>query len=547
MSHILHRHVSRTALAIVLTTLAVAVPAIAWYIAGSGAAEREATETVRAAREAARNQALRLAERLAGRLEAIRYAESRRPVYHYEHTYHDPTSTCACASLTPSPLAHGPFDPFIQAHFQIDATARLSVPTVHAPAPGRITSVARADRAWEEEQVRIAAKLAGDGEALAGALGPGGEHGASEPGELEWRTVLIAGDPELVAMRRVPAPGGDLIQGIVIATDAVRDLLRGSTLPASFLPGEPSPAEADRAAIVPIECVTWRVSVDAEPEIAAAETRARSGVAAFRRRFFLVTGFAAVAGLLVIGLVWQTDRLAHQRSRFAAAAAHELRTPLAGLRLRAEMLAEGLGDPARARSYAQSLAAESERLGRVVANVLDFARLERTALAVNLVPGDLALAVRECLERLAPAFADSGARIAFAATTDLPPVRFDRDALFHMLQNLLDNAEKYTREAADRTIEVHLARDGQRAVALTVADHGPGVPPPVRRHLFRPFRGMLDPNSPAGLGLGLTLVASLAAAHGGSVTLADTPGGGASFTITLPAADLPPPGAGATG
>jgi len=549
-------HPSRIAAAVILTALAVAVPATAWYVAGSRAAAREAADIERAARDTARNEALRLAERLAGRLEAIRYAESRRPIYHYEHAYHDPASTCECAALTPSPLAHGPNDPLIRAYFQLDARGRLSVPTVATTperAPGGGTPAAHADRAWADEQARIAAELTAETVALAAALDAlAGESAPADPGEFEWRTVPLGGEPALIAMRRVtaaaapgtlatttaavtPGTAASVVQGVVISMDAVRDLLRGSALPARFVAGEPQLDEADVAAVVPIECVTWRVTVDAEREIAAARVRARRAIVSFRRSFLLGSGTALIAGLFVIGLVWQTERLARQRSRFAAAAAHELRTPLAGLRLQAEMLAEGLGDPTRARSYARSLVAETERLGRVVSNVLDYARLERAALAVQLEAGHLAAAVREYLARLRPAFEENGARIELEIADELPPVRFDRDALFHILQNLLDNAEKYTRGAADRTITVRLAAHGREAVALTVADRGPGVPAAARPRLFRPFQGALDPNSPAGLGLGLALVASLARAHGGQVDLADTPGGGASFIVTLPA------------
>jgi signal transduction histidine kinase len=535
------RHLSRTAAAVILTGLAVAVPAVAWYVAGSRAAVREAADIERSARDAARNEALRLAERLAGRLEAIRYAESRRPIYHYEHAYHDPTSTCECAALTPSPLAHGPNDPLIRAHFQIDAAGRLSVPTLPQPEALGSTPIPGADRAWAAEQVGIASTLTAETAVLAGALGTSGDEGATaDPGEFEWRTVPLAGEPQLIAVRRVTGGRGTgasagVIQGLVISVSAVRDLLRGSALEARFLAGEPPAAEADLAVIVPIECVTWRVTVDAERDLAAARARAHRARASFRRSFLFGSGTALVAGLFVIGLVWQTERLARQRSRFAAAAAHELRTPLAGLRLQAEMLAEGLGDPSRARAYARSLVLETERLGRVVSNVLDYARLERAALVVHPAPGDLATAVREYHARLLPALEEAGARVELRIEDGVPPVNFDRDALFHILQNLLDNAEKYTRAAADRTIEVRLAAAGPQAVALTVADHGAGVPAALRSRIFRPFQGALDPTSPAGLGLGLALVASLVAAHGGRVDLADTPGGGASFTVTLPA------------
>jgi signal transduction histidine kinase len=244
---------------------------------------------------------------------------------------------------------------------------------------------------------------------------------------------------------------------------------------------------------------------------------------------------ASIAGLCVVGLVWQTERLARQRSQFAASAAHELRTPLAGLRLYCDMLAEGLGDPSRAGDYARRVAEEAERLGRVVANVLGFTRLERGTLKVSLEPGDLAAAVRECVERQRAALEALGAKIEFDVAGTIPELRFDRDALAQILQNLLDNAEKHTRNAADRTIRVGLAASGN-SIELSVSDRGPGIPRKVRRQLFRPFARGNHADAPAGLGLGLTLVRALVRAHGGEISYADSDGGGARFVVRLPVA-----------
>jgi len=234
-----------------------------------------------------------------------------------------------------------------------------------------------------------------------------------------------------------------------------------------------------------------------------------------------------------VALVWNTERLARQRSQFAASAAHELRTPLAGLRMYSEMLADGLGDPTRTRDYANRVAEEAARLGRVVSNVLGFSRLERGALKVRPAPGDLAAAVRDCVERQRPALEAAGARIELSIPDQFPEVRFDRDAIAEIIQNLVDNAEKYTRTARDRHIHVALSAS-DHSVTLSVRDHGPGIAADVREKLFRPFaRGNRD-DSPAGLGLGLVLVKALAEAHDGRVTYADAPGGGALFTVILP-------------
>ena len=191
-------------------------------------------------------------------------------------------------------------------------------------------------------------------------------------------------------------------------------------------------------------------------------------------------GFAVIAGLGVVWLVWQTERLARQRAQFAASAAHELRTPLTGLRIFSEMLAEGLGDPSKAREYARRIADESERLGRVVANVLGFTRIQRGTLSVRPSAGDFAQSIRENVARQQPALDAAGAQLSIQIPDALPHVKFDRDALGQIVQNLLDNSEKHTRAASDRTIHISLASRNGR-VELSVVDHGKGLPPQLRR------------------------------------------------------------------
>ena len=253
-------------------------------------------------------------------------------------------------------------------------------------------------------------------------------------------------------------------------------------------------------------------------------------------RFVLVGVLASALGVLVVMLVARAERLARERSQFAAAAAHELRTPLAGLQLYGDMLADGLGDPGKQADYARRMSEEAARLGRVVSNVLGFSQLERGNLHVAARPGSLAEALRELVQRAEPALDRAGCALAVEVEPELT-ASFDPDALARIIGNLLDNAEKYGRGATDRTIAL-TARRSESGVEIVVADRGPGVAQAARQRLFRPFARGVDADGPAGLGLGLALSQSLAKAMNGELTYRQGVGGGAAFVLRLPAATL---------
>jgi signal transduction histidine kinase len=275
---------------------------------------------------------------------------------------------------------------------------------------------------------------------------------------------------------------------------------------------------------------TWHVAVDAGPALRSAGIAAGELRRGFLWRFFPAAALALVCGVLVVLLVARADRLARQRSDFAAAAAHELRTPLAGLALYGDMLAERLGNMERQAVYAQRISDEAGRLGRVVGNVLGFTQLDRRGLTVVPRDGDVAQIVRDAVDHMRPALEHA----AVTLETDIPdsaPARFDADAVARVLQNLLDNAEKYSR-GGERGVQVTV-RTAVGGVTIDVADRGPGVPRHLRRRLFRPFeRGGGD--GPAGLGLGLTLARALARAMDGDLVHSERPGGGSVFSLRLP-------------
>ncbi len=586
---------NRTWIAGALTAAALAAPLAAWWVAGSRAVRYRKSQLEEQAATDARALAERLAGRLAQRLESLRDLESHRPFFHYQNLFHDPRSAVRGNSVSPSPLGAGPGDPLIRAYFQLNADGRITLPTLNEEIPSLNSADARARQkpileelkaagdaltlalpkppesgdeappdAAEKPQLEIIArnawiqnqkanqvfldlrrKTSAPADAVPACVTAPDSSGATlcpvatpapppaekvyiHIGEFHWRTVPLGGVPALLALRQVRTPDGLTTQGFQLDLAAVKNWLQDAT-----------PAKLDLradavldAARLPVAGADWFITVAPDPASAKA-AEAAALILRFHRTFAFGTLGALFSGFLMVLLVRVSERTALQRSRFAAAAAHELRTPLAGLRMYGEMLSEGLGDPAKSKDYARWIAGEADRLGRVVANVLEFTRLERGKLAVKPMAGDLAAALRDFIARIQPSLTAAGVKLDLSIADNLPAVPFDRDALSQIVYNLVDNAEKYSRNAADRSIWVTLAPGGRGAL-LCVTDHGPGIPAAQRRRLFRPFSRGKGADLPAGLGLGLTIVQALIKAHGGKVAYESADDGGAIFRVEFP-------------
>jgi signal transduction histidine kinase len=346
---------------------------------------------------------------------------------------------------------------------------------------------------------------------------------------LEWRTLGFGGKPALIAVRSVQTPDGNLAQGFVVDRAALTSQLatKAGEMVAELRTGK----RLDRQGVE--VAPGWQLTVDPNPRTLTSAAASAVAIArTFLIRFVAVGAIAMLAAVFVLLLVLRAERLARERSQFAAAAAHELRTPLAGLQLYGDMLADGLGDPGKVRDYARRMSEEASRLGRVVSNVLGFSQLERGNLSVDAQVGPLGEALCELAERAEPALDRAGAALELDVARDLR-ARFDRDALARIVGNLLDNAEKYARAADDRTIRL-AAVDRGDVVEVIIADHGPGVADGAR--LFRAFSRGVTADGPAGLGLGLALSQSLAEAMGGRLVYRPTGVTGATFVLELPRA-----------
>jgi len=242
-------------------------------------------------------------------------------------------------------------------------------------------------------------------------------------------------------------------------------------------------------------------------------------------------GLVTVLGLL---FAWQAvraeTRLAERKAEFVSAVSHELRTPLTSIRMYADLLKEGwVKDGATAQDYFGLISAESERLARLVNNVLDFSRIEKGRKSFEMRIGDPAGVVREACGVLRPYLREKGFELDLAVPETLPACRFDQDALMQILVNLIDNAVKY----GEREVRVEAETRDDRLV-LRVLDRGPGVPPAERKSIFEPFTRGAAADRGGGSGLGLALVQHYVTQHHGTIEVADREGGGAIFALSLP-------------
>lgn len=233
-----------------------------------------------------------------------------------------------------------------------------------------------------------------------------------------------------------------------------------------------------------------------------------------------------LGGVLLVLEITRERRESMLKTSFVSNVSHELKTPLTAVRLSAEMLREGrVKEEAQAR-YLEVIVRESERLTRLVDNVLDFGRLERGRRKFNLEVRD----VNELLsvaEAQRPRVEAAGLTL-MVRSAPMPVMRtFDLDAVGQVLVNLIDNAVKYA--ASGKMVEVSVSERGE----ITVADRGPGIAAKHRSRIFERFYRCDDSITAksSGSGLGLSIASRLMAGMGGELVFAPRAGGGAVFTI----------------
>jgi signal transduction histidine kinase len=243
-----------------------------------------------------------------------------------------------------------------------------------------------------------------------------------------------------------------------------------------------------------------------------------------------------VGSWLIVSSLNSELRLARQKTDFVGNVSHELKTPLTSIRMFSELLAEGrVADPARQHSYLNIITAEAARLTRLINNVLDFSRLERGEKKYNFQPCDLAEVVRAAAQTFRPHLETGGFKFDCVLPAAAVFVRGDADALSQIIVNLLSNAEKYSNDHKEITLELARRESPLPHAEVKVLDRGLGVPRGSGEKIFEKFYRVHDSlnSGVQGSGLGLTIARQIARAHGGDVAYEPREGGGSCFILRL--------------
>ena len=258
---------------------------------------------------------------------------------------------------------------------------------------------------------------------------------------------------------------------------------------------------------------------------------------AFRRNLYLLIAAALLAigtgGWVVLADTRRQMRLAQQKTDFVSNVSHELKTPLTSIRMFTELMHSGRAAPERQSQYLSIIMVETERLTRLINNVLNFARTEHQPRPLERQRLDLREVLGAWWERQELHLREAGFATQWEDGGEPLWVLGDEDALLQVLVNLLSNAEKYCGESKEVTL-----RSGVEApwVGVSICDRGLGVPRGAEEKIFEAFYRAHDSlaSGVAGTGLGLALAQRLAVEHGGELRYAAREGGGSCFTLRLP-------------
>jgi signal transduction histidine kinase len=276
-----------------------------------------------------------------------------------------------------------------------------------------------------------------------------------------------------------------------------------------------------------------------DPANFAAQRRART------LRFGTLIAVSACSVMIGFFAAWRAFRrqqqLSEMKSNFVSSVSHELRAPIASVRLMAEELEHG--DPPgteKLRQYLRFMGQECRRLSAVIENVLDFSRREQGREHFEFEATDLCALVGETIRVMQPCGSERDVRIEFTQCGEACPVNADGTALQRLLVNLIDNAVKHSPGGSAVTVGLEFSPD---RVFLWVEDCGPGIKREEQERIFERFYrvGSELRRQTQGVGLGLSIVKHLAEVHGGRVLVRSEPGHGSRFTVEVPLTRAPLP------
>jgi signal transduction histidine kinase len=311
---------------------------------------------------------------------------------------------------------------------------------------------------------------------------------------------------------------------------------------------------AEFSAAEPFSAVAWVDDVDrtARPDAAGVglqefpffevifEDSGPAGISGLRQQAFpysmsLLVLVTVLGSVFVYRAMSHEARLARLRNDFVAAVSHEFRSPLSSILALVERLeASRIHDPEKLSQYHQLIGKDARRLSTLVTRLLDFAQIEEGKTVYSLERIDLVAAAREAIESCGHAARPD--RISLLGAEAAPLwVRADRTALHHSIQNVIENAMKYSPPEAPIGVRCGSVNGFH---VVEVVDRGVGIPSAERGRIFEKFyRGrQASELNVQGVGIGLALVKHVIESHGGSITVNSEPGEGSRFSLRLPRA-----------
>lgn len=377
--------------------------------------------------------------------------------------------------------------------------------------------------------------------------------------EVDPFKLSLLGSGEFVLFRNVWREGGRYIQGVLIEQRPFLEGVAAAAFRASTLAATTDLVVADRNDVLALYAGGEGGGYLSEPAELNGALLHRTHLTAPLNDLELIfsvhrlppapgasllNGLAAILAIVLCGGFWLMYRLgtgqialARQQQDFVSAVSHELKTPLTSIRMYGEMLRAGWGSDAQKQGWYEYIYGESERLSRLINNVLQLARMNRNELPLTLKPVSCA----EVTDAIRSKIATQVERAGFALDLRCEPdaanttLRVDPDALLQIVINLVDNAIKFSAKAEEKRIEVVLRRLHDARLLLSVRDYGPGVPKDQTRRIFELFYRSESEltRETVGTGIGLALVDQLARAMHARVDVLNREPG-AEFRVLFP-------------